>query len=211
MAILSYESALRSYPPGGMINFDSQYGSPSGNGLSMHVFILPYLELGSLWSQFNFNKVIQLYPAAISPLHVQVNVYICPSTQLSSEFDGTYWWYAQQYNPVMGASGTNLFTGQPYPLDTTLETNASEGGFANTGVLYIGSGTRVANVTDGTSNTFLLGENSWGGTAGAWFWAQSTSQGTPAIYAYCCRNLRPIRSTQSTSLPTAAESAISTT
>ena len=57
----------------------------------------------------------------------------------------------------MGTSGTNAFTGQPYPLTG----HTGFGQFADTGVMYIGSGTRVADVSDGLSNTFLIGELSW--------------------------------------------------
>lgn len=187
LAVHNYENALKSLPPGGIINGKTDQ---DGNGLSMHVFILPYIELGNLYSQFQPAKRIDSYQP-VAAEHQPVNAYLCPSA-LAAHRDGSdgVQWYLQHYNPVMGASGADLFAGGTYPLVGDM----GEGQYATTGAMYIGSGHTISDLTDGTSNTFLIGELSWD-SALATIWTRSTAGGTAADYAYCCRNLRyPINS-----------------
>jgi prepilin-type N-terminal cleavage/methylation domain-containing protein len=180
VAVFNYESAMRSFPPGGIVNKAST--GALGNGLSMHVFILPYMEMSGLWNTFKFDRSIDTY---VSGENTPIGAYVCPSALSSKVFGAGLWWYDNQYDPVMGPTGTNMFTGQPYPRVG----DGGQGQFANTGILYMGSGTRVADVSDGLSNTFLVGEQSWDDGLHM-SWPRSTSGGSTAEMSYCCRNLR---------------------
>jgi prepilin-type processing-associated H-X9-DG protein len=84
-----------------------------------------------------------------------------------------------------------------------LQPEFGQGGYADNGVLIIKrddrSRIRMADVTDGASNTFLLGELSWRSAPdyerypnGMYptYWAKSTSSVSDAASSYCCRNVR---------------------
>ena len=180
LAVHNYESALGSLPPGGIINGST---AMQGSGVSMHVLILPYLELGNLYLGFDFNKRFDDYTP---PEHELVAGYICPSSHEPFRDDASgLRWYPEHYHPVMGAAGTDLFNGGTYPLTG----DTGEGQYTTNGALYIGSGHRIADLTDGTSNIFLVGELSWESGLGL-TWPRSTAGGSSTDYCYCCRNLR---------------------
>jgi prepilin-type N-terminal cleavage/methylation domain-containing protein/prepilin-type processing-associated H-X9-DG protein len=204
LGLCSYESAAQSFPPGGMV----YYGK--GNGFSMHAFILPYLEQTNVHARFNFAKNIDdpvNRPTPTPPENMWVPVYTCPSawpedTSVRYVEKGLMCtWYAAHYQPVLGASGYNLFTPgttDTYPLMGTV----GQGQYATNGVLGLSGETstgrvegsrRVSEVTDGTSNTFLMGELSWDNHLN-YSWPRSTTDGDYQ-WSYCCRNLHyPINS-----------------
>jgi hypothetical protein len=65
--------------------------------------------------------------------------------------------FAAHYPAVMGAkNGCPQATG-----DYTILCSGSNGGKATNGIIYEGAKTKFREITDGTSKTFLLGENSW--------------------------------------------------
>ena len=87
---------------------------------------------------------------------------------------------AMHYAAVHGPKGTNPVTGQAYPAITVaFDSGQSEqGGCATSGILYINSATRIADITDGTSTTFLIGELSWKDAAAYRVWTRGWGAGT---------------------------------
>ena len=172
-------------------NFHDGYGGfpragKLSNELSWHVFLLPLIEQDNLYKQFNRargnyngppdNRGPMKNELAFSKLPI----YLCPSSSAETMLltapnnvntpeliDGEPP-YTTHYYGVMGPKGTNPATGQPYQWDDV----GPHGGFARQGIFQRDTdststspgpdtGSRIADVTDGTSQTLLLGEISW--------------------------------------------------
>jgi prepilin-type N-terminal cleavage/methylation domain-containing protein/prepilin-type processing-associated H-X9-DG protein len=173
LALHNYHSGNEVYPQG--INVKNQ--------LSFHVYILPYMEQDNLFKTFNLSATS--YTANTAAGLVNVNNFMCPS---STAFFSPYTsdWsppngngkktYTTHYYGVAGPKGTNPQTGAAYTLAPGQDN--SQGGFANQGVLYLSSTTRATDITDGASNTLLLGEISWNDENGYRVWLRGT----------CCAN-----------------------
>lgn len=133
--------------------------------------ILPFIEQNSLYDQLNVSRQhlkVTLDNTALRPLtQTKLDLFICPSDPGGHLMDG---------GKMNGGSGRH-FSG-----DSNIGTNfrvaksnyiAVIGLFdvnyrRNNGILYRGSKTRLADVTDGTSNTFILGERNLRCAQGAW-------------------------------------------
>jgi len=139
-------------------------GLATGNQLGFHVFLLPYIEQANLFNdptKFNFNISWTVLsppnPTITGGMQSKVPMFYCPSfiqqkgtlsVQTSTIVNTTH------YFGVMGAKGLGYtFQGASTPPE--------RGGFADNGVLYRDSKVRLTEITDGTSNTFAVGENSW--------------------------------------------------
>jgi prepilin-type N-terminal cleavage/methylation domain-containing protein/prepilin-type processing-associated H-X9-DG protein len=169
---------------------DSYHGFPKAgklaNQLSWHVFILPFVEQDNLYKQFNLARgPFNGPPDNRGPMKNElafnkIPIYLCPSSQAEKMFTtpphnvnepelvNGQPPYTTHYYGIMGPKGTNPVTGQPYLWDDI----GPHGGFARQGIFErdtvnpnpnVGpeSGARIASVTDGTSNTLMLGEISW--------------------------------------------------
>ena len=106
----------------------------------------------------------------------RIPIYLCPSyneTRSSSTIDNTGGSNAFTIHYVgnMGPKGTNLSTGQPYPV---IPGATSQGNIATDGILPMypspvstyptpASGVTIAMVTDGTSSTLMVFEVAWQG------------------------------------------------
>jgi prepilin-type N-terminal cleavage/methylation domain-containing protein/prepilin-type processing-associated H-X9-DG protein len=178
--------------------FPSGVDQGVGNFLSFHVYLLPYLEQNNLYNQFNFGQHYDS-PSNLALGLVLVPNYRCPSAiQLTTEYGSGEWsggepTLTHHYYGVAGPLGTNPQTGQPYEF---LPTN--QGNEATQGLLGLGTTTRLTDVTDGTSNTLLLGEMSWTKANYYRVWTRGTYDDTssPDRDTTCCRNVaNPLRST----------------
>jgi len=174
LACLNYESAKGTYPPGAEPVYDAD--GASKNGLSFHVLILPYIEQGALGSDMkafidryktqNGGKSPDAYALQNAGL-TRLDIYTCPSdniNEVSDKFNSSL--SAASYSGVAG-SYMNRAT-SPWPDLSTKQTNRGVGGAVASsadfgainvdGMLFPGYGVEVAHVTDGTSNTMLVGE-----------------------------------------------------
>lgn len=161
LATHNYESAHKHFPPGALIS----------NGLSWNVFVLPYIEQQDLYDKFDFNAGAFNGPPnregpnkSINALN-PVNDFFCPSATVriashpSSTMEDGRKTYNTHYFAVAGPKipGSNFYEYVTSP--TTQYPKADKyGGYALDGVMYLDSTTRIRDITDGTTNTFMLGE-----------------------------------------------------
>jgi prepilin-type N-terminal cleavage/methylation domain-containing protein/prepilin-type processing-associated H-X9-DG protein len=119
-----------------------------GKYISLFQALLPYVEQGNLYNQFDFTH--DQYTNSISPAgpaNQIVKTYLCPSdagpqhtTYQASSTSPIYYFAANSY--VANAGVVGFYTGS---MDQT-------------GVFYINSSVTITSISDGTSNTFMFGE-----------------------------------------------------
>jgi prepilin-type N-terminal cleavage/methylation domain-containing protein/prepilin-type processing-associated H-X9-DG protein len=151
LALHAHHDSTGKLPPGG-----STFNGTAGHGFVL--FILPYVEQGSLFGQY---RTYETYNSSTN----QVNkanapkLYHCPSQPTVTGSGADAGWAVSHYVGVMGPHGTNPLTGQPYGWVS----NSAAGGYATEGLLVAGStnALRFGDCTDGLSNTLLVGELSW--------------------------------------------------
>jgi prepilin-type processing-associated H-X9-DG protein len=165
LAIHSYHDANGRFPPGKGHDYTATVpGCPVYPRWSPHSAILPYIEQGNLYNSINFNyppetpgmegPVVNFMPAWQNPGRVNadacrtvVKTYLCPSDPTSAPEE---WLGQNNYLANLGStflcdlSESNLSTIAPAEMPT--------------GVFYYLSKVRIADLTDGTSNTVLFSE-----------------------------------------------------
>ena len=185
LACLNYESARGTYPPGAKPSNQAS-GSGSNNGPSFLVLTMPYAEQGA------FNATINQWIATQKANNsgkdpdiynfkeantTRIELYSCPSDDPSEMIDRLITsdqYTTASYAGVAGSHSTRpnteacMTTGHgPAGLGTCV---GSGGTLINVdGMLFPGAGVDGKTVTDGTSNTLMLGER--------WYQARSWTVG----------------------------------
>ena len=158
LAMHNYHATHNVFPPGAFTH----------NEMPWNVFILPFIEQEALYEKFSFdagtfnggpnregpNKNIH----ALNP----IAAFFCPAAPhlhamhpSSTLIDGRETYTSHFY----GVAGPKVRTGMPNPEGYKCEIPDHQyGGFAQDGVLYLDSKVRMSDITDGTSNTLMLGE-----------------------------------------------------
>ena len=153
------------------------------NRISLHARILPYLEQRGVYDLINFNKTCD-DGSNQQARRVKIAAFLCPSFDQAASVEDPLEWTTHYYG-VMGTSGTNLWTNAPYPADEWYPGEASRYTSTN-GVMYRNSAISMASITDGSSNTLLMGEMSWdGGYYGSWLYGLSNG----ASLSYAAKNV----------------------
>ena len=189
LALHNYEGSIRVFPPSCIINPNldgTSYGVSyadnyrvSHPGFAWGVTLLPYLEQSNLYNSFNLNEPCWS-PLNATAAKTKVSVFLCPSAtgggdgftiqkQGSDNRHGT---------PLLRADGTEIIfahshyvtnagTNQPWGRDTAYcydfdipEPVLNAPLDIINGPFYPNSHTRIADVTDGLSNTVFIGERS---------------------------------------------------
>ncbi len=155
LALQNYHNANRSFPPSYLAAgryFDG--ASDTAPGWGWGAFLLPYLEQGNLFRQLNLNQPVQNSPA----IRTVVAAYLCPADV-----------YPPGAFPVPDAFGNALAQAAPSSYAACVGGDESDTtGPDGLGVLYRNSRTRLADITDGTSSTILVGERAWSNANGIW-------------------------------------------
>jgi hypothetical protein len=173
--VFNYESANQTFPAGTDYLPNLNPAVLYANGTGWQVALLPYLEQDNLAKQYNVTK-LSYDPVNLPMLTTKLSLYQCPSdvgagtetTNLlaPNRYTGTV--LAGSYRGVAGrystpSPGTTLFWDYgSYVALLTME-QASKGPLTavipqNSLGYFTNPPARLAGITDGTSNTFLIGE-----------------------------------------------------
>ncbi|HUE71941.1 MAG TPA: DUF1559 domain-containing protein [Pirellulaceae bacterium] len=157
VALHNYHDTLRVFPPG-----------RTNRSFSTHALILPQLEQEPIWNRINFNVSVNHSSNALARGTV-IPVFTCPSDAQSSAPVGL----APTNYRVNQGSG--ILWGNP----PTNPSNVNYGMPAPNGVFFLNSGTTMAEIQDGTSNTAMLSEHVKGDhNNGAWHKGDTFLPGT---------------------------------
>ncbi len=118
---------------------------------STHTFLLPYMDQGTVYNLINFN-VNYSDPTNVIPLAAVVPSFLCPSDVSAPIPAG---WAGTNYRANQG-------TGVLYGLPSTTVGGSGYGEPPPSGVFVPGSALRIADITDGTSNTAAYSEHQLG-------------------------------------------------
>jgi prepilin-type N-terminal cleavage/methylation domain-containing protein/prepilin-type processing-associated H-X9-DG protein len=152
LALHNYHSVVRVLPPGyisqhAIVSNDDALGGPKsvdyGTGWGWGAFLLTYLEQNTLSDEINFSALITGQPAAATI----VWDYVCPSDIGPDNFpvqDGN--------GQPLGTVGRSNFVGMFGTGEIVDDPDTGEG------IFFRNSRIRIANITDGTSHTFAVGE-----------------------------------------------------
>jgi len=179
LAAMNYESSNGCLPGGSYSGqlFNPPHWQTYPENFSCFVRMLPYFEQSPMYNAVNFN-LCSSDIANLTICGVQVNSLICPSDTQNqtipfpaqrasgsgvvpgwsfNEIPGNYplpSWATQAFTSYAGNAGTFTFGFSNLMSSSIL-------GFFN-GTIYNDSAVKLANITDGTSNTFIFGEHSKG-------------------------------------------------
>jgi prepilin-type processing-associated H-X9-DG protein len=196
IALHNYHDTYKRFPPGCTGPGIAPY--PQFD-LSFHVRMLEFLEQAPLYQQANWLRHYNQTPYTTSFNSFRVATFYCPSGEIEEVTAGPVQpGKTTHYYGVMGPEG-------PWPQNPNAPrtpitgagvnyqwTTSGQGGRAHQGILGVGTKTRMGDVPDGTSNTFLLGEISWADANGYRPWTRGWDGGTSGASAACKNVQHPI-------------------
>jgi prepilin-type N-terminal cleavage/methylation domain-containing protein/prepilin-type processing-associated H-X9-DG protein len=158
LACHHYHGDFGSFPPGYSVQSRKPDANYTGPGWGWATFLLPYIEQNNLYLTINLKLPIE-HPANAAAIQVPLAMYRCPSDagipDVISITDATGALLCQaapsSYAATFGRG--DLFVDVPGPGE---------------GVFYANSRIRFADITDGTSNTTIIGDRAWSQTQGIW-------------------------------------------
>src|SRR5262245_194034 len=186
LALLNYEQAIGSFPPGYISAIDrtilnacdtdaeNAASVDLGAGWAWGSLILPYMEQQPVYNSINFNLSVAFHQndtVSLTPLAV----YLCPSDFGPSTIPV----YADPPDPAqpgtftasnivdtlsrgnyVGMYGIGEICAQSGANDAPNNNNTGDPLGQHAGIFYRNSATKIAAITDGTSNTIAVGERS---------------------------------------------------
>jgi prepilin-type N-terminal cleavage/methylation domain-containing protein/prepilin-type processing-associated H-X9-DG protein len=160
LACHNYHDVNKGFPPGYLATGPYTDGATdTAPGWGWAAFVLPYLEQQNLYQQIDFTQPVQASPA----IQTMLPLFLCPS-DLPPQ--GAFTLTDATFNPVAPAA--------PSSYAATVGDDSSECDAATgNGVFYRNSHTRITDITDGASNTVMIGDRAWVQTQGIWAGAPS--------------------------------------
>ncbi|MDR3634875.1 MAG: DUF1559 domain-containing protein [Isosphaeraceae bacterium] len=153
LALAHYADAKGGFPPGYVSSWTNQ-GNDTGPGWGWGAMILPFLEQQPLFDAISFTTQIQ-DPSQQTARMTSLKVFLCPSDTMSPSWttsSGETWMYdGQTYSvtdPICDLASAN-YVGM---------FGIGEPGVGGNGVFSRDSFVAYRDITDGTSNTFAVGE-----------------------------------------------------
>ncbi|MCG8450769.1 MAG: DUF1559 domain-containing protein [Pirellulales bacterium] len=166
LALLNYESSRDSLPPMGGTGLTPN-GETIGDDFSWQIQILPYSEEASIYDRLNQNNWRRGY-AGEAPENKEVFVdhtistHICPSSdmeQIDTTGSGTGM-PRPFYTGIHGSGRTELPSGAETEGFASEVSGDSLGLISDRGAFQRNNAVRLSQITDGASNTLMVGEQS---------------------------------------------------
>jgi len=178
IALHAFHDANNRLPPGGA-NDVSPFGTAasSGWGSSWKVYILPYIEQGNIYNSWQFlgtgaspinNGSGYNYAANLNVVggSVTIKTYRCPSSPAPDRgnrggYNPTNGLMIDSYTGIAGSVidiDPNTAGIQPGPVSNNTCCNGGSSLATNNGILFALSMVKLTDITDGTSNTMMVGE-----------------------------------------------------
>jgi prepilin-type N-terminal cleavage/methylation domain-containing protein/prepilin-type processing-associated H-X9-DG protein len=156
LACHSYHDANGALPPGYVATASYPDTSP---GWGWGAFLLPYIEQDNVYRQINLSQPLETQPV----IQTMIRIYLCPSdSPPSSAF------------AITDVTFTTITLAAPssYAATCGWDGNAVADPTGD-GIFYRNSRTRLTDITDGTSQTNMIGDRAWSQTMGIWAGAPS--------------------------------------
>lgn len=155
LALHSYHDVNQALPPGYLATMPYRDGATdTASGWGWAAFLLPFLEQDNLSRQLSFSLSVANCLAIRTPL----KVYLCPSDPVPP---GSF--------AVVDAFGSTLAQAAPSSYAACCGGDESEvSAPTGLGVFTRNSRTRFTDITDGTSQTLLVGEKAWSNVEITW-------------------------------------------
>ncbi len=158
LAILNYESVVGALPIGSFGTSVRDTPKPCSSYRAYNVFeyILPYAEQGPVYNSINFNSQFGYRSGFnVTAFNNVINSYLCPSDQPNNPLDvtkGSIPTKQSSYSMVVGVTECMRYG--------TATTDPNCGAIEPDGVFGRNWNYTLASITDGTSNTAFVGEQS---------------------------------------------------
>jgi prepilin-type N-terminal cleavage/methylation domain-containing protein/prepilin-type processing-associated H-X9-DG protein len=155
LACHDYHDSNQCLPPGYVAAVPYVDGATdTAPGWGWAAYILPYVEQDNLYRQLNFSQPVQNSPG----IQTVVKTYLCASDQPPPAAFA-----------VSDAFGAPLAAAAPSSYAATVGQDASDvADPTGDGIFYRNSRTRLTDITDGTSQTVMVGDRAWSQTQGIW-------------------------------------------
>lgn len=191
---MNYESAHKTLPP----------ATISSNLMGWQQLVLPFLEQTSLHEKFDFKRDYFASPNWALGL-TPVATYFCPSTGGEDNIRDNHVDhlisgvapFTLHYYAILGPKGHNTYANVAYKCSS----GSTYGGICEQGALTYPKPVTLAAITDGTSNTFLLGESSWVDMKRYRSWVQGIVVTGGETVAFSSRNVSWAINSRLTSTP----------
>ena len=135
--------------------FDGATDTTPGWGWA--AYILPYLEERQVYQSITFSLPVES-PKNAAAVQTIIKTYICPSDMATPAAFA-----------VTDAFGKTLTSAAPSSYSASCGSDPSDTFDATgTGIFYRNSNTRMADISDGASNTVMVGERAWAYAKGIW-------------------------------------------
>ena len=150
LALLNYEGACQTFPPGYVSNFDGS-GNDTGTGWGWASMMLPQLEQLALFGSINFDLAVEHAANQTSRMPI-LGPFLCPSDTP----EPAYW--AVSRDPMTGQAIRNIC--QVGSANYVGMYGTGEPGPGGNGLFFRNSRVGIRDIADGTSQTLAIGERS---------------------------------------------------
>jgi prepilin-type N-terminal cleavage/methylation domain-containing protein/prepilin-type processing-associated H-X9-DG protein len=197
LAMHNYHDTVGSFPPQA-VNFANDYG---GTWFGWPQMILTTMEQMPLYNSCNFDVNIFLPANNLTVYLARINTFLCPTDDSDKIYTERWWTTVTDLGGVYNGSPLNYITSWGDMKTGSIFDYLSGEGTAFTwgcgktfrglfGECSAGAVTSIRECTDGTSNTFLVGENSPNLNGGLTWANPDASAGTTVIPLNWFTNLK---------------------
>lgn len=188
IALHNYHDLYRSFPPGWVgatpgIGHDI-YGM---NGFGWGTFLLPALDQANLYGQFDFSKAINDFSTSPvnnqSLLRYKLTVFLCPSDPVDDDWTVLHSTTGHNLAQVASANYIGMYGIHDFFCGPGIQCR-------DTGPLFQNSAVRFSDISDGTSNSVIVGErrsdatNAWFGNDVRTTWSGVVPDGVDMLEIY---------------------------